>query len=224
MQIIATSDGSNTLFHESLDETYHSVHGALGESLHVYINNGLKRLPLDLKTINVLEIGFGTGLNSLLSMDHQAPGTKIKYYSIEAFPLSEDLLNKYYQGFSEKPKSLAALPKLIHSQSLQSINEQFNFMLIESKLEDLQVHEQSFPAFDLVYFDAFAPSKQPEMWTIDILKKVSDAMAENGLFVTYCSQGQFKRNLKEIGFEIDNPPGPFGKREITVAKKIKAIV
>ena len=75
-----------------------------------------------------------------------------------------------------------------------------------------------------MYFDAFAPSKQPEMWTFEILKKLSDSMAENGLFVTYCSQGQFKRNLKELGFEIDNPAGPFGKREITVAKKIKAIV
>ena len=224
MQIIATSDGSNTLFHESLDETYHSVHGALGESLHVYINNGLKRLPLDLKTLNILEIGFGTGLNALLSIDHQAPDTNIKYYSIEAFPLSEDLLNNYYQGFSEKPKSLAALPQLIQAQGMQSINEHFNFKLIESKLEDLQVHEQSFPPFDLVYYDAFAPSKQAEMWSFEILKKVSELMANDGLFVTYCSQGQFKRNLKELGFEIDNPPGPFGKREITVAKKIKAIV
>ena len=224
MQIIATSDGSNTLFHESLDETYHSVHGALGESLHVYINNGLKRVPTELKTINILEIGFGTGLNALLSIDHQAPDTNINYYSIEAFPLSEVLLNSYYQGFSEKPKSLEALIKLIHSQGLQTINEHFEFKLIESKLEDLQLQEYSFPAFDLVYFDAFAPSKQPEMWSFEILKKVSDSMAENGLFVSYCSQGQFKRNLKELGFEIECPPGPFGKREITVAKKIKAIV
>ena len=94
MQIIATSDGSNTLFHESLDETYHSVHGAMGESLHVYINNGLKRVSPNLNLINILEIGFGTGLNALLSIDHQAPDTNINYYSIEAFPLSEVLLNK----------------------------------------------------------------------------------------------------------------------------------
>jgi tRNA U34 5-methylaminomethyl-2-thiouridine-forming methyltransferase MnmC len=224
MQIIATSDGSNTLFHEQLDETYHSVHGALGESLHVYINNGLKRVSPNLKVINILEIGFGTGLNALLSIDHQAPDTDINYYSIEAYPLSEELLNKYYQGFSEKPKSLEALHKIIQIQGMQTINEHFEFKLIESKLEDLLVEKYTFPAFDLVYFDAFAPSKQPEMWSLDILKKVSDLMADNGLFVTYCSQGQFKRNLKELGFEIDCPPGPFGKREITVAKKIKAIV
>lgn len=224
MQIIATSDGSNTLFHETLDETYHSVHGAIGESLHVYINNGLRRISPQLKSINILEIGFGTGLNALLSIDNQAPDTIINYYSIEAYPLSEDLLNNYYQGFNEKPKCLAALPQMIHAQTLQSINEQFNFKLNESKLEDLQMEKCNFPAFDLVYFDAFAPSKQPEMWTFEILKKLSDSMAENGLFVTYCSQGQFKRNLKELGFEIDCPPGPFGKREITVAKKIKAIV
>ena len=224
MQIIATSDGSKTLFHESLDETYHSVHGALGESLHVYINNGLKRVPAELKTINVLEIGFGTGLNALLSIDHQAPDTNINYYGIEAFPLSEELLNKYYQGFSEKPRSLDALHKLIQTQGMQTINEHFEFKLIESKLEDLQAEKHDFPSFNLVYFDAFAPSKQPEMWSLEILKKVSDLMADNGLFVTYCSQGQFKRNLKELGFEIDCPPGPFGKREITVAQKIKAIV
>jgi tRNA U34 5-methylaminomethyl-2-thiouridine-forming methyltransferase MnmC len=224
MQIIATSDGSNTLFHEVLDETYHSVHGALGESLHVYINNGLKRLSPQLKTINILEIGFGTGLNALLSIDHQAPNTKINYYSIEAFPLSEELLNKYYQGFSDKPKSLEALHKLIQTQGMQTINEQFNFKLIESKLEDLQVEKHDFPSFDLVYFDAFAPSKQPELWTLEILRTVTNLMADDALFVTYCSQGQFKRNLKELGFEIDCPPGPFGKREITVAKKIKAFV
>lgn len=224
MQIIATSDGSKTLFHESLDETYHSVHGALGESLHVYINNGLKRVPAELKTINVLEIGFGTGLNALLSIDHQAPDTNINYYGIEAFPLSEELLNKYYQGFSEKPRSLDALHKLIQTQGMQTINEHFEFKLIESKLEDLQAEKHDFPSFNLVYFDAFAPSKQPEMWSLEILKKVSDLMADNGLFVTYCSQGQFKRNLKELGFEIDCPPGPSGKREITVAQKIKAIV
>jgi tRNA U34 5-methylaminomethyl-2-thiouridine-forming methyltransferase MnmC len=224
MQIIATSDGSNTLFHELLDETYHSVHGALGESLHVYINNGLMRVSPNLKTINILEIGFGTGLNALLSIDHQASDTIINYYSIEAFPLSEELLNNYYQGFSEKPKSLEALHKLVQTQGLQTINEHFHFKLIESKLEDLQLQEHSFPPFDLVYYDAFAPSKQPEMWSFEILKKVSDLMAEDALFVTYCSQGQFKRNLKELGFEIDCPPGPFGKREITVAKKIKAFV
>jgi tRNA U34 5-methylaminomethyl-2-thiouridine-forming methyltransferase MnmC len=224
MQIIATSDGSNTLFNESLDETYHSIHGALGESLHVYIVNGLKRVSPNLNVINILEIGFGTGLNALLSIDHQAPNTQIKYYSIEAFPLSEELLNNYYQGFSEKPRSLDALPKMIHAQGMQTINEHFEFMLIESKLEDLQIENHDFPSFDLVYFDAFAPSKQPEMWTLKILKKVSDLMSDGGLFVTYCSQGQFKRNLKELGFEIDCPPGPFGKREITVAKKIKAIV
>jgi tRNA U34 5-methylaminomethyl-2-thiouridine-forming methyltransferase MnmC len=224
MQIIATSDGSNTLFHELLDETYHSIHGALGESLHVYINNGLKLISPQLKTINILEIGFGTGLNALLSIDHQAPNTKINYYSVEAFPLSEELLAKYYQGFLEKPKSLEALPKLIQARGLQTINEHFEFKLIESKLEDLQVEKHNFPEFDLVYFDAFAPSKQPEMWSFEILKKVSDLMADEGLFVTYCSQGQFKRNLKELGFEINCPPGPFGKREITVAKKIKAFV
>ena len=224
MQIIATSDGSNTLFHEVLDETYHSVHGALGESLHVYINNGLKRVSPNLKTINILEIGFGTGLNALLSIDHQAPNTKINYYSIEAFPLSEELLNKYYQGFSEKPKSLDSLHKLIQTQGMQTINEHFEFKLIESKLEDLQVEKHDFPSFDLVYFDAFAPSKQPELWTLEILRTVTNLMAEEALFVTYCSQGQFKRNLKELGFEIDCPPGPFGKREITVAKKIKAFV
>jgi tRNA U34 5-methylaminomethyl-2-thiouridine-forming methyltransferase MnmC len=107
---------------------------------------------------------------------------------------------------------------------MQTVNEHFEFMLIESKLEDLQIENHDFPSFDLVYFDAFAPSKQPEIWTLKILKKVSDLMSDGGLFVTYCSQGQFKRNLKELGFEIDCPPGPFGKREITVAKKIKAIV
>jgi tRNA U34 5-methylaminomethyl-2-thiouridine-forming methyltransferase MnmC len=116
------------------------------------------------------------------------------------------------------------LHKLIQTQGMQTINEHFEFKLIESKLEDLQVEKHDFPSFDLVYFDAFAPSKQPELWSLEILRTVTNLMADDALFVTYCSQGQFKRNLKELGFEIDCPPGPFGKREITVAKKIKAFV
>ena len=128
--LIKTKDGSFTLYNEVLDETYHSVNGALTESLHVFIKNGLMYQPFEKNEIHILEVGFGTGLNALLSIDHQAPDTNINYYSIEAFPLSEVLLNSYYQGFSEKPKSLEALIKLIHSQGLQTINEHFEFMFI----------------------------------------------------------------------------------------------
>jgi tRNA U34 5-methylaminomethyl-2-thiouridine-forming methyltransferase MnmC len=205
MQIIATSDGSNTLFHQALDETYHSIHGALGESMHVYINNGLKKVSTELSTINILEIGFGTGLNALLSLDHLPPNTVVNYFSIEAFPLTKDLLTNYYHGFAEKPKSMPLLPLFLEAEMLKSITSQFNFKLIPEKLENVNCNLQEFPAFDLVYYDAFAPSKQPEMWSFDLLKKVTYLMSEGGLFVTYCSQGQFKRNMKELGFELDCP-------------------
>lgn len=224
MQIIATADGSSTLFDESLDETYHSVHGALSESRHVYIAHGFQKMPADKSQINVLEIGFGTGLNALLTIDSLLAHQQVNYYSIEAYPLSEELLNTYYEGFIEKPQSLAFLPKMIACQSLEVVDEQFSFQLIQTKLENWNPEEQAYPLFDLVYYDAFAPSKQPEMWTIENLKKVSHLMADSALFVTYCSQGQFKRNLKTLGFEIECPAGPFGKREICVAQKIKTML
>lgn len=216
MKILETGDGSKTLYNETLRETYHSVHGALGESVHVYINNGLQVLQKKQSSIRILEIGFGTGLNALLTLDSQLKDCNIIYHSLEPFPPETQLLREYYAGFSAVPVSLPLLDALLGAESLRSVRPGFDFCLHGKKLEDFNCSELDGPA-DLVYYDAFAPSKQPELWNCQTLDRVKQCMKPGGLLVTYCAQGQFKRNLKALGFEVTSPPGAHGKREMTVA-------
>lgn len=220
IQIQGTEDGSATLYLPSLLETYHSNKGAIGESWHVYIQNGLLPKLSETSSLTILEVGFGTGLNVLLSLEATSELHSIRMMSLEPYLLSLPLLASYYQHFEQVPKHLSSLPTLLASEQMQTIQAGFQFQLIPSKLEDLSKTQMAFDGpIDLVYFDAFAPSKQPEVWQIDCFKKLYELMAHKGRLVTYCAQGQFKRHLKQIGFEVFNPPGAFGKREMTVAIK-----
>jgi tRNA U34 5-methylaminomethyl-2-thiouridine-forming methyltransferase MnmC len=219
-RIIRTADGSCTLYREDIDETYHSVHGALAESTHVYIENGLLALK-EKKEIHILEIGFGTGLNALLTLDHAAEGQVIHYYSLEPFPVEGDTMLEYYNQFAIKPVSLPSLGKMIASGGLTvEIRPGFDFCLLDKTLQSLDQDDVDGLRFDLVYYDAFGPSKQADMWTFDTLNKAVDLMKTGGILTTYCSQGQFKRNLKELGMQVKNPKGPAGKREMTVGVKL----
>ena len=224
IQIKKTADGSNTLYDSALDETYHSLNGALSESYHVYIKNGLlKQLPVAGNAINVLEIGFGTAMNALLCLEYLPEDVICNYFSLEPYPLDTSLIHAYYQGFSEQPTQLPLLDKMLSAVNVwQNIQPNFQMMVSDSKLQDLideHVPDNVKP-FDLVFYDAFAPSRQPEMWSLSSLEKVSRLMKPGAILTTYCAQGQFKRNLKELGFALEHPQGANGKREMTLAFKL----
>lgn len=218
IKIITTEDGSHSLYHEELKETYHSFHGAYRESIHVFMLYGLDswlaKNPMKYP-IRVFEVGFGTGLNAWLTLvwaeQNQIP---VLYHSIEPFPLSEEIysqLNYIDQndGIWHYHKYFEALHKLPWNEG-GPVSEYFNFKKDQTTLQDAQLY----PA-DIVFFDAFAPSKQPELWAFEQLKKVSEAMKAGGLFTTYSASGQLKRDLKSLGLLVENPPGPPGKKEMT---------
>ncbi len=222
LQLITTGDGSHSLLNTDLNETYHSTHGAVQESQHVFIKNGLdffieQNTPDE---INILEVGFGTGLNALLTA-RQIQDSKIKvhYTSLEAFPISIEIADQlsYYNDVLF-PHSKQLFMSLHESGWNEPVSILANFTLEKRKMT---LQESSFrPSdFDLVFFDAFAPNKQPEMWEVGILEKVVQAMKPKGVFVTYCAKGQVKRDLKSFGMKIETLSGPPGKREMVRALK-----
>src|SRR5687768_11279218 len=150
MKIIRTADGSCTLYRQDLDETYHSIHGALAESMHVYIENGLARLALE-KDVHILEIGFGTGLNALLTMEHAAEGQNIYYNSIEPFPVDLETINTYYEQFEVKPVDLHSLDKMLATDgTVVELRPGFNFCLLNKTLQSLHANDLGHKRFDLV--------------------------------------------------------------------------
>jgi tRNA U34 5-methylaminomethyl-2-thiouridine-forming methyltransferase MnmC len=224
MQILDTEDGSCTLFNSEINETYHSIHGALSESNHVYIQAGLKKALEKKDHIHILEVGFGTGLNALLTIDFLKEDQSVLYSGIEPFMLLSDELHAYYSRFDTKPNSLDFIDSMcLASERAEPITSNFRMSLHNQKLQDVKLKEvlenNNSKGFDLVYYDAFAPSKQGEMWEFECFEKLNLTMNENSILVSYCAQGQFKRHLKALGWEVIPEPGPHGKREITVAYK-----
>lgn len=216
-RIIATSDGSKTIYLEELDETYHSTHGAIQEAMHVFIEHGIKLLEGE--SFRVFEMGFGTGLNALLTM-HWADkaGYRVEYHGIEAFPVDREMaLLMDYPGNIEV--DYADQFKKMHEcrwdQKVQ-ITDAFSLKKIHAKLEAFTL-ETTF--YDIVFYDAFGPRAQAGMWELEVLRKMYDGLKPEGVLVTYCAQGQFKRNLKTLGFNVESLPGPPGKREMTLAYK-----
>lgn len=212
--VIPTSDNSFTIFDPVLNETYHSKHGALQESMHVFIANGFNLCPKS--NVNILEVGLGSGLNAALTllqakMDHRT----VHYTALEPFPLPENILNKVTLGFSTE---ISELMQGIHQLSWEEeiyLNKDFS---LTKHLIELQTFNSCLK-YDIIYFDAFAPDKQPSLWTPEILKKVADFLAEDGLLCTYCAKGEVKRNLKQAGLKVEARQGPVGKREMTIAFK-----
>ncbi len=217
-ELKVTSDGSHTLYVPELDEHYHSVHGAIQESMHVFIDKGIDALFC--KRVEVLEIGFGTGLNALLtalwSMKH---GLRVDYVGIEPFPLQAEVhrsLNYADQiGHGEAQKFFEKISDADWGRG-EEIHPFFELTKIDKYVESYETDRQ----FDIVYFDAFAPNAQQEVWDQAILIKMHKYLKNKGLFVTYCAKGQLKRDLIEIGFDVETLEGPPGKREMIRARKI----
>ncbi|MDI1234786.1 MAG: tRNA (5-methylaminomethyl-2-thiouridine)(34)-methyltransferase MnmD [bacterium] len=226
--LIKTKDGSFTLYNAFLDETYHSINGAMTESMHVFIKNGLLFQPVKKNEINILEIGFGTGLNALLTVQHKPIDKTIYYVATEPFPLSLDESLAYFNQFETIPQKIKLLEKMLKdcTERFVEIEKGFYFRLIKepiqifSKSNSLEVFgtiNRKFTGYDCVYFDAFAPQKQPDMWTLETFEGIINQMAQESLLTSYCAQGQFKRHLKSLGLKVLRIEGPPGKREMTVA-------
>ncbi len=216
--IIISEDGSHTLYVEALDEHYHSTHGAIQESNHVFIEAGLKQLDNSLNEIKIFEVGFGTGLNAFLSLLYAEENKKhIYYYSVELYPLSLEIAEKLNYANILAPDKLDLFLKL-HSSKWNKevkISEHFTLNKQSISLENINITDK----FNLIYFDAFAPEKQSELWTADIFKKMHDMLLPNGILTTYCAKGQVRRNMIEAGFTVERIPGPPGKREMMRAFK-----
>lgn len=217
-QVFTTEDGSNTFFVPQWNEHYHSIHGAIQESNHVFIVAGLKYFinQYQPETIKIYEVGFGTGLNALLTASYiQNTSIKIEYYASEAYPLSNEevkMLN-YTELMEKQQKDLFAKLHTASWNEKVEITEQFALIKQKEFLEN----RISISSIDLVYFDAFAPSAQPELWTEEIFKNLLEDMSDNGILVTYCAKGSVKRAMKSVGWKIEGIPGPPGKREMTRA-------
>ena len=224
-EIFVTQDGSHSITASRFGVTYHSKYGAITESRHVFIQAGLYPLLLNTPAkLSILEMGFGTGLNALLTFHEMANRpVEVYYEAIEGFPISipaAQSLN-YPQLIDENDAELKAVFEQMHSMPWgEEVTLTADFKLLKrlGNLEDLDFS----PRFDLIYYDAFAPSAQPELWTAPIMQKMYDALRPGGVLVTYCAKGEFKRTLKAVGFTVERMPGPPGKREMTKAIKERA--
>ncbi len=216
VKVISTEDGSHSIMNTVLQETYHSVHGAIQESNHVFIKHGLEYFVTKHpgKSVRILEVGFGTGLNLFLSLlyggQHQI---HIYYESWEKHPLPEEIVTQLNYGeILGDEKAFRAIHQAKWNEQLR-IQPDFSFL----KRHGDVLTESIDASFDIIYYDAFAPSKQPELWTQDILRKVTASLSPDGIFVTYCAKGQVKRDLASFGLVVEALPGPPGKMEMTRA-------
>lgn len=211
--LIKTDDGSHTLFLPEIDEHFHSTHGAIQESKHVYIDAGLKQMQKN--ELTIFEVGFGTGLNAFLTyLEAENTFLKINYYSIEKYPLKEEL----YQSLNyadEKGGNAGAVFQLMHHSTWNEPNEidaRFNLIKIDADITTFDF--SNLPNFDLIYFDAFAPNKQPEVWATEIIQRLYKQCNPGGILVTYCAKGEIRRKLQSVGFKVERMEGPPGKREM----------
>lgn len=220
MAIMRTADGSNTLFSEQYGVTYHSRHGAVTESAHVFINAGLRYKAAVQPAIAILETGLGSGLNAFMTLlEAERRNLTVRYTALELFPLhATDLAALDYAAalqVADRQADFLALHAAAWNQPLP-LGEHFCF---EKKKESIESFCQP-DAFDLIYYDAFAPQAQPELWSAEVMSRMFVSLKPEGALVTYCAQGAFKRNLKKAGFLVEALQGPPGKREMTRAIKL----
>jgi len=212
MEIRTTADGSDTIYSSEFNETYHSINGAITESVHVFIESGFKQLTIN--NVSVLEIGFGTGLNAFLTLKEAKKEKKtVSYLTIERFPISENLVKCLNYSEIYSPKDEGDFQFLHQSEWGKEIPVT-NFFKLTKINTDIVTYDYGLEKYDVVYFDAFSPNIQPELWTYEIFKKIYQAMKFGGVLTTYCAKGEVRRNMKAAGFIVERLPGPPGKREM----------
>jgi len=215
--IVSSGDGSHTLFSSHFGEYYHSSFGAVQESRHIFIDAGLKFATRDKTTVNVFEVGFGTGLNTLLTFQYaRQHDIIVNYFAVEAFPVGKKVaagLN-YPELLKVEQETFIAMHHA--TGQLSAIAPFFYLALMTTTLQDVQLEDDY---FDVVYFDAFSPDVQPEMWAVSCFEKIYAAMKRGGVLTTYSCKGTVKRALIKAGFTIEKLPGPPGKREFLRAVK-----
>jgi tRNA U34 5-methylaminomethyl-2-thiouridine-forming methyltransferase MnmC len=213
-----TEDGSHTLYLPELAEHYHSVHGAIQESMHVFIKAGLE--IIDKRPISVFEVGMGTGLNVLLSAFWAiSADVMLSYHTCEPYPLPAAIYRQLnYPGRLNKTEASDIFQKIHESPFGEEIPIHPNFILLKTD-EEIQSCDLQPSSYDLVFFDAFAPEVQPELWNEPVFQKLAVAMKPGGVLVTYSAKGQVRRNLKAAGLTVERLPGPPGKREMIRARK-----
>ncbi|RYY36181.1 MAG: tRNA (5-methylaminomethyl-2-thiouridylate)-methyltransferase [Sphingobacteriaceae bacterium] len=221
LTIVPTADGSNTIYNPQVGENYHSKHGALQESRHVFLDSGLRYFleGRDLKEVSVLEVGFGTGLNFLLTADYcTVNNINLNYTGIEAYPLPPEMIaqtgyNNYvpaeiWQSFTNVyPSALA---------QKTTFNNYCQLLIAHTKLLEFQSEEK----FDVIYFDAFAAIHQPEMWDDTAIAHTLQFLKPGGVFVTYAITGNLKRSIKALGLKVEKAKGAPGKREMLRAERL----
>jgi tRNA U34 5-methylaminomethyl-2-thiouridine-forming methyltransferase MnmC len=217
-EIIITADGSHSISIPRMNVTYHSVHGAIQESKHVFIEAGLKALTPAETKLSIFEVGFGTGLNVLLSLIEAERSEKEIYYeTVEQFPLDTNETGQLNYCNQLGRQDLQSIFDKLHSCEWEKeIKLAPGFTFKKSKI-NLSTYETS-ETFDLVFFDAFAPNVQPELWTKETFEKMFAMLQPGGILVTYCSKGDARRAMQAAGFIVEKLPGPKGKREMVRCK------
>jgi len=218
LKLLNTSDGSQTILNEVLGSTYHSRHGAFTESEHVFIEAGLMhKLASEPKSLSILEMGFGTGLNSLLTFrTAQLFGTSVAYVALELFPVPKEIWHNY-----QLPNELAEFENTFWSMHQASWNDPAElsdgFSLTKHQVSLLDFDPEA--TFDLVYFDAFEPETQPELWTQEVFERLFSWLDPGGVLTTYCCKGDVRRAMVAAGFLVEKLPGPPRKREMIRATR-----
>lgn len=209
LELITTADGSPSLFVPELDETYHSRHGAIRESLHVFIEHGLA--TINQSHIRILEVGFGTGLNALLALEYAvAKGISLHYTALETYPLPVEATEHL-----ELPEAHSReFYRQLHSAPWESDWESGMGFTLHKRQLALQDFREEQALFDCIFFDAFGPRAQPDMWKAEIFQNLFRMTVPGGVWVSYCSRGQVRRDLIAAGWVVEKLPGPPGKREM----------
>lgn len=219
-ELIITADGSHTIFLPKLNETYHSIHGAIAESQHVFIQAGLHQIPATISPVSILEIGLGTGLNALLTwLEAEQHQKHIFYTTLEPNPLNLEIIHSLnYTNFisgNSVSEKFGAIHQTPFGKSVL-LSPLFRIEKLNTTLEDYNPATQ----FHLIYFDAFGPRVQPAIWSPDNFQKLFHALLPGGILVTYCAKGAVRRLMQEAGYTVERLPGPPGKREMLRAQRM----
>lgn len=216
IEVLITEDGSSSLRRKDLEEGYHSTYGAVSESKHIFIDAGLRNIS-KLDSINILEIGFGTGLNAILSLEYAVEESQYIYYrTIEKYPLEDNIISKLNYGvFLSLVEEYQSIHACVWNKDIE-LNPYFTINKIDKPAEGIDFPKDF---FHLIYFDAFAPEFEAVLWTKEVFDNIYTSLKQGGILITYCCKGVVKRMLKSSGFRIEKLPGPKGKREILRAVK-----